>query len=153
MKILFSYSNDIKEGFTPQVPMTTSILTDGSVEEIEGLNVLEKVPALIAFIEECYRLLVPGGKCTFTSPLYASTSAWASPLTVRGMSESSLNFADKQWREQYKFSEAQVMCDFAVSGSFAIMQDVMQRSEEVRAFWVNKYNNVAQSIIYTLLKR
>lgn len=152
-KIYFTYSADTKDGFIPQVPMTTSILTDASVAEIEGKNVLEKVPSLADFIEEVYRLLVPGGKATFTSPYYTTVAAWESPLTKRAISERSLNFASKEWRDTNKFIEVPMTANFEVNGQFAIEESCMQRSDEVRGFWLSRYNNVAQAVLLSLTKK
>lgn len=153
MKIHFTYSEDKKEGFDSFVPLTTNSLGDESVDEISGDGVIEKVHSLIIFIEECYRLLKVGGIATFSSPHYASNLAWQSPLNVRGISELSLYFASKEWRKQSKYSEAMLICDFDVVGNFAIEQSCMQRSEDARSFWIQRYNNVAQAVIFTLTKR
>lgn len=152
-KIYFTYSNEQKEGFVPQVPMTTSILTNESVDEIFGDLVIEKVPDLIAFIEECYRILRPGGKATFASPHYTNAKAWASPLNKRGVSEFTLNFASKDWRDANKYGEAQVVANFEVQGSFALEEGFMQRSEDARQFFMKHYNNVAQAVLLSLTKK
>jgi hypothetical protein len=127
-KILFTFGQDKKEGFDSIVPLTTKDFAAESVEAIEGPNVIEKVKDLPAFIDECYRLLKFGGTCTFTAPHYGSSNAWISPLTVRGISEATLNFASKAWREQTKFSDVTMLCDFEVFGNFAIEADYMNRS-------------------------
>jgi SAM-dependent methyltransferase len=152
MKIHFTYSSETKEEFESKVPMRTSDLANESVDEISGQDVLEKIPDLVAFVDECYRILKPGGKCNFSSPFYASSGAWVSPITVRGISERTLNFASKVWREQVKFSDATVLANFDVVGQVAIEETSMQRAEEVRAFWLARYLNTAQAIMFTLTK-
>lgn len=152
-KIYFSYGSEAKEGFIPQVPMTTSILINDSVDEIYGHCVIEKVPNLIAFIDECHRLLRPGGKASFTSPHYASIEAWASPLVIRGVGDYSLNFASKEWRETNKYTEASVLSDFEVSGSFTIEETLSHRAEEARNFFLKHYNNVVRLVHFTLTKK
>jgi len=153
MKILFTYGVDSRDGLTPKLPGVTSDIPSESIEEIQGEGVLEKVPSLLTFIDECYRLLPAGGKAIFSAPYYASSKAWTSPLTIRGITEYSLNFSDKTWREANKFTEATVLADFEIQGSFAIEDSCMQRSEEARQFWINKYLNVAQCVLFTLIKR
>ena len=153
MKIYFTFGSDLKEGFVPQVPMTTSILADESVDEIVGDYVIEKVPDLVAFIDECYRLLRPGAKATLTAYHFANTLAWTSPLVRRGISETSLNFASKDWREASKFSDCFVKANFEVNGSFAVDQESQNRSDEAKSFWVKRYLNVAHQVIFTLTKK
>lgn len=153
MKIYFTYNSDSREGFTSKVPLMTSDLAAESIEEIQGENVLEKIPDLVAFVEECYRLLPKGGKAIFSSPYYASSRAWVSPITARGISEHTLAFADKTWRENNKYTERTILSDFEVTGSFAIEDECMQRSEDARRFWMARYLNVAQCVLFTLTKR
>jgi SAM-dependent methyltransferase len=155
VKIFFTYSTDAKEGHDSRLPGYTNkeMYQDGSVDEIIGDNVIEKVPNLVAFIEECYRLLKPGGKAVFTSPHYSSGAAWASPLVVRGVCESTLNFSSKEWRTQYKFSEVPTVIDFEVTGQMAVDQDTLCRNDEAKAFWMKRFTNVVQHIILTLVKK
>ncbi len=154
MKLYFTYGNETREGCKSIVPGTTYLdYADHSAEEICGENILEKVPNLVQFIDECHRLLPSGGKAIFSAPYFATANAWVSPLTVRGISESSLCFADKAWREANKFSEAFVRSDFQVEGQFAVFQDNENRHEEVRRFWTQRYLNTVQAILFTLTKR
>lgn len=153
MKLHFSYNNEQKDGFETRHPGEISILTTPeSVDEISGSDVLEKVPNLIWFINTCHHILKPGGIATFSAPYYASGRAWASPLTVRGLSETSLNFSNKQWREDNKWVEAESDANFVVQVQFAVDQAAAIRSEESKTFWMNKFNNVVQVMVYTLTK-
>jgi SAM-dependent methyltransferase len=152
-KILFTLDTNVKEGFESFIPLTTSQLPADSVETIDGVNILEKIKDLPAFIDECYRLLVPGGIATFSSPHYASNNAWVSPLTVRAISEASLNFASKDWREQNKFTEVPMIANFEVAGNFAVEVEAMNRSEIARGFFMKHYNNVVRAVVLTLTKK
>lgn len=153
MKINFTYGNATKDGFVNHLPLTTNALADSSVTEICGDCVIDKVPDLVAFVEECYRILIPDGVATFTNPYYGSVHAWTNPLSVRGVCEATLNFASRDWREQYKFSDAIVRCDFEVAGNFAIAQECLTRADEAKQFWMQRYLNVVQSVILTLKKK
>lgn len=152
MKVYFTYDTTEKEGFTCLTPSPMVPLNADSVDEIEG-NVIEKVPDLTEFIQECYRILRVGGTAKFTAPYYTSALAWGSPLNVRGISEATLNFASKDWRVQNKYSEATITCDFEVIGNFAVDANYTQRADEVKSFWLKHYNNVAQAVIFTLTKK
>jgi hypothetical protein len=153
MKIYFTFTNRTKEGFESKNPLYTSTIETDSVDEIAGEDVLEKVDNLIHFIEEMFRIMKKGTIANFSSPFYASSNAWLSPLTKRGLSERSLNFSNKAWREQVGYTEAEIVADFDVVTNVAIAEQCMQRSAEARTFWLEHYTNVAQCVLYTLTKR
>lgn len=152
-KIYISSGKEDREGLVKYDPSGILTITDNSVDEIQGQDILEKVPDLIDFIDECHRILKPGCKAMLTCPHFLSDGAWRSPLTIRALTPQSLNFADKNWREQTKYTEAEVTANFEVQGSFAMEPDVMNRAEEVRNFWMRRYANVAQALMFTLIKR
>lgn len=156
MKIYYSYDAKSREGFETRLPEDISGLEElrGTIEEIAGEEVLEKVKDLIYFIDLCYALLIPGGKATFTAPYYTSFQAWQDPRNRRGISQASLNFANKAWREQNKFSLGyKGQADFEVQCNFAIDLVATQRSEDAKAFWLNRYNNIVQSTLFVLEKK
>lgn len=153
MKIHFNYGTGLKDGLTSTKPGTTAVIADGVVEEITGDYVLEKVPDLVEFIKECYRLLPTGGKASFTAHYYAGVNAWASPLNRRGISETSLNFASKDWRTANNFTDVIFDVDFEVVGNFATDASIASRADEVKNFWLNKYLNVVQLVVFNLTKK
>jgi len=153
VKIYFTYGEETKDDFQSWIADLTHDITTESIEEIYGVGVLEKVKSLPGFIEECYRMLKPGAKAVFSSAYYAHINAWASPLNIRGISEASLNFASKDWREQSKYSELSILCNFDVAVSFAVEESVSHRAEDVRLFWMQRYLNVVQAVVFTLTKK
>jgi hypothetical protein len=152
-KLFLTYSEKTRDGYISVLPETLSGIEAESVEEIQGEDVLEKLPDLIKFIEECYRILIKGGKITLSSPYYASAQAWGSPLNIRGVSERTLNFASKDWRDANKWTDRFVKADFEVAGSFAVEESVTHRAPEVQQFWTNRYLNVAQAVFLVLTKK
>jgi SAM-dependent methyltransferase len=152
VKLYISYANNEKEGFERKSPNEIYAIEANSVDEISAVGVLETVCTLTRFIEACYKILKPGGKAEFTAPYHTSNTAWADPCTIRGISELSLNFSSAQWRKDNKYP-VELDCDFAVACNFAISQEVTLRSEEVKNFWLQKYNNVVHAIVFTLTKK
>lgn len=152
MKIYFTLDKKEREGFETKDPIYAASFEADSVDEITGEAVLEKVKNLIFFIEACYRILKSGGKATFTAPYYASFQAWADPRNIRGISQASLNFADKKWRDQNNCSELS-SADFEVLCNLAVDLQATQRSDMAKEFWLNRYTNVVQSVMFTLTKR
>lgn len=155
MKLYFTYGLDEREGFERMLPFHAGHLADESVEEIQGQGLLEILPleTYLSFFEECWRLLKPEGKATFSVPHYGSSRAWAHPLAQRAFSEMSLHFLSKEWCRLNKVSNLEVRANFDVAGSFAIEETYMNRSEQAREFGMRHYNNIAQAILFTLTKR
>lgn len=151
-KIYFNYDDKEREGFERFHPAHIVGLDAETFSEITGEGVLEKILDPIAFVENCYRILKPEGIATFTAPYYASWQAWNDPRNIRGICQGSLNFADKTWREQNNCPDL-ANCDFEVGCNFAIDLVATQRSEVAKEFWINRYTNIIQSIMFTLKKR
>lgn len=76
--------------------------SDESADEIKAIDVLEHMPLFnsgnestpIKFIEECWRILTPGGKLFITVPHWQSPNLWIDPTHVRGYDEKSFDYFD-----------------------------------------------------------
>lgn len=147
-------SNKLIIGFKPEEmkPYDMRSVAEGSIDEITGNGVLERHNNLPDLVDNCYFVLKVGGKATFTSPYFSSALAWAHPSNCRGISEVTLNFADKKWREDNKF-DIPLTADFEVQGNFAVDQTLSLRSSEFSNFAMKHYNNTVQAIMLTLIKR
>lgn len=153
MKIYFNYNlNATREGFETYHPEDSKWYENANVDEIAGENVLEKIKDIIYFIEMCEAVLKPGGVCNFTAPYYDNWQAYEDPRNIRSLSQGSLNFADKKWREQ-KGCAPLAKCDFEVGCNMAIDLLAVQRSDAAKEFWMNRYKNVIQSLLFTLKKK
>lgn len=153
MKVLFTYGNETREGFTSKSPSIIEHIESDSVEEAFGGAVLEKIPDLISFVDQLYRVMRPGAKATFTSMYFASAMAWMSPLTKRGISEFSLSFASKAWRDSSGWSEGTCLADFDISTGVQMTDELQARSDEHRAFAVKHWNNTMSAIHFYLVKK
>lgn len=75
---------------------------DESADEIRAMDVLEHLPnhtpdykpMYVAFIEECHRILVPGGELFIQTPGWDAEFLWIDPTHVRGFDEQSMDFFD-----------------------------------------------------------
>ena len=75
---------------------------DNVADEILARDVLEHMPnftpdnqaSAIAFVNECYRILKPGGKLFMTMPHWQSKNLWIDPTHVRGYDEKSFDYFD-----------------------------------------------------------
>lgn len=99
---------------------------DGVAEEIKAIDVLEHMPNYtpdlrstpIAFIEECWRILQPGGKLTLQVPHWNSPKMWIDPTHVRGYDPQSFDYfdPDTDYGEWYGYYS---QCKFKVAASEA----------------------------------
>lgn len=69
---------------------------DESAEEIKAIDLLEHISPskTIAFVQECHRILKPGGKLFIQSPHWKSPNCWIDPSHYRGFDEQSLDYFD-----------------------------------------------------------
>jgi len=56
---------------------------DNSAEEIAALDLLEHLGDTVAFMDECWRILAPGGTLTVRVPDWRSGNAWIDPTHRR----------------------------------------------------------------------
>lgn len=75
---------------------------DESATHIKAIDVLEHLdhytsdnrPSVIAFIEECHRILQPGGELFLQTPGHDAEFLWIDPTHVRGFHPESMDFFD-----------------------------------------------------------
>lgn len=74
---------------------------DGIADEIKAVDVLEHLPpyvgeahGVIKFIEECHRILKPGGTLYMQTPGWKAEFLWIDPTHVRGFDIQSMDFFD-----------------------------------------------------------
>ncbi len=126
---------------------------DNSVDEVICSHYVEHTPDLIKFMEELYRILKPGAKAFISCPYYSSMRCWQDPTHKRAMSEASMLYFNKGWRDSNKLAHYGITADFDFSYSYAMDPIWAQKSEEARAFAIRHYNNVVNDIQYILVKK
>jgi SAM-dependent methyltransferase len=79
--------------------------TDDSAETIRLLDVLEHLPEVVPIIDECWRVLKPGGLLHVRVPHYQSENAWLDPTHRRGFHRDSFDYfdPDTEWGTKYGF--------------------------------------------------
>jgi predicted SAM-dependent methyltransferase len=125
---------------------------DDSVDEIECSHYVEHTPDLNAFMDECYRILKPGGKMHIVAPYYSSIRAWQDPTHKRAISEMTFFYYNKGWRDSNKLDHYGIKSNFDFQWGYAWDNYWGQRSEESRAFALRHYINVVSDIYVTLEK-
>jgi predicted SAM-dependent methyltransferase len=113
-----------------------------SVDEIYCSHYIEHIPhdipgedkrdGLIQFMDECYRILKPGGKLFLVAPYGKSSRALGDPTHRRSIVDETFSYYNKSIREAWKLEHYNINCNFDVVMSYYISNDLTLKSEEVR---------------------
>lgn len=106
------------------------------------------------WMDELYRVLIPGGKATIVLPYWAANRSvqdfmYEWPPFV----EASFLYFNKEWRERENLQHYPVTCDFDFGYGYGLDQDVANRNEEVRAFWFKHYIGAINDLQIVLTRR
>lgn len=124
-----------------------------SVAEIVCSHYIEHTPDMIAFMDECWRILKPKGVLRIIAPYYTSARCWQDPTHLRAISERSFLYYNRKWRADNRLDHYPIKSDFDFEYGYAVTPDWASRSEEARAFAIRHYWNVVDDIHVTLRKR
>lgn len=129
---------------------------DNSVEEVHSSHFVEHLTAQerIHFVNELYRVLIPGGKCLIITPHWASNRAYGD-LTHQWPPVSEMWFAylSKPWRDLNAPHNDFYTCNFDHAGGFGMRQDLMTRNQEYQQFALANYKEAAQDTYTTLTSK
>jgi hypothetical protein len=132
---------------------------DNSVEEAHASHFIEHLTAVerTRFVNELYRILIPGGKCQVIVPHWASCRAYGDPTHQwPPVSEFWFMYLSRQWRSvNAPHSDASIWpdgfaCDFGASWGYNLRSDLAVRNEEFRQFAMGNYKEACEDIIATL---
>jgi predicted SAM-dependent methyltransferase len=128
----------------------------GTVEEVWCSHYFEHVPGKLRgrWMDELYRILIPGGKATVIVPYFASmrsvqdyTHEWP-PVC-----EMSFVYFNKNWRAQTQLDHYGLRCDFDASYRYIMDTNWEMKDEEARAFAARHYREVVMDLHVELTKR
>lgn len=135
---------------------------DGSVEEaycshfIEHLDQIERC----RFMNELYRVLRVGGKCTLIAPHWASNRAYGDPTHKwPAISEMFFYYLSKDFREQQtphtdkKLWRYGYDCDFEATWGYSMNPALVNRNQEYQQNAIQFWKEAAQDTIATLTKK
>ncbi len=124
---------------------------DSSVSELHCSHFIEHVSDIKSFMEECYRILSPGGLMTVVAPYYSSVRAFQDFTHVRPVSEVTFQYFNQDWLKAAGLSHYGVKCNFAID-SIRYLYDnhwVTRGTEALE--WARKhYMNVVLDITVVL---
>jgi hypothetical protein len=127
-----------------------------SVEEAKMVHFFEHVPQDIRFqfMDELYRIMKVGAKCTVVCPYYSSMRAIQDPTHMfPPICEASFLYFNKDWRKQNKLDHYRVNCDFDFGYGYSLPSEWSTRADEPRNFAIAHYMNTAQDLQVVLTKR
>lgn len=152
MKLYLTYGlEDIPEGF--EKAEITSSIEENSIDEFIGHHCLDKMENLDRFFYLLHKGLKPEGKATFHQTYFRSSMAWMSPLTIRGISEHSLAWLSKEWREVNKWSALDISCDFEIKYALSTDPDLDSRSDNAKAFAIANYSASISGVQFVITKK
>lgn len=128
---------------------------DNSVEAAHASHVVEHftAPERITFVNELYRVLVPGGQCTVITPHWASCRAYGD-LTHQWppVSEFWFYYLNPEWRASNAPHNDQYRCHFDATWGYAMREDLHVKHLDVQQFALQNYKEAALDLMATLTK-
>ena len=135
---------------------------DSSVIEARASHFVEHLTAKerIIFVNELYRVLIPGSTCQIITPHWASCRAYGDPTHQwPPVSEFWFYYLDQKWRDgnaphtDIKHNQSGYKCDFNVTWGYSLRQDLMNRNLDFQQMAISNYKEVCQDTIATLVKK
>ena len=140
---------DLEDCKQKQIP-----LPENSLDEIHASHILEHIVNLAPLMEECYRLLKPGGLLAIVCQYYTHEWAWGDPTHVRGINEHTFNFFSQEYLKNSKSptSRLNVKCNFEVKRvEFIVAEEWKHANASELEFAKRRYNNVITNIYFELV--
>jgi SAM-dependent methyltransferase len=129
---------------------------DGSVEEAHCSHFIEHLtgPQRVHFVNELYRVLIPGGKATVVTPHWASNRAYGD-MTHKWppVSEMWFYYLDKDWRAQNAPHNDFYTCNFNCTWGYSLHPQIQMKAQEAQGFAMQFYKEAAQDMICTMTKK
>jgi len=132
---------------------------DSSVAEAHASHFVEHLNSdqRVAFCNELYRILAPGGSCFIVVPHWCSNRAYGDPTHQwPPVSEMWFYYLNKQWRmdnaphTDVSRRKEGFSCNFDFTCGYNLRGDVPARNQETQQFWIQNYKEVAQDLIATI---
>lgn len=134
---------------------------DNSVSEAHSSHCLEHFESMerVHFINELWRVLVPGGKATIIVPHWASCRAYGDPTHKwPAISEFTFYYWKREWRIQNApHTDAQHLpggynCSFDVTWGYSLHPEIVNRNQEYQQHAIGFFKEAIQDTIATLTK-
>jgi hypothetical protein len=127
-----------------------------SVEEVYSNQFLEHLTGMerIHFMEELWRVLIPGGKALIVVPYFSSMRAIQDPTHQwPPLAETSFLYYNRDWRQLNALTHYPITCDFDFVYGYGVSPKFQQKNEETRTFASAHYVNAIEDLYVTLTKK
>ena len=141
-------------------------LPDSSVTEVhcshflEHLNHNQEDPARVRFMNELYRVLIPGGKATIITPHWASNRAYGDFTHAdKPVSEMFYYYLSKEWRKtnapdnDIEWNEQGYTCDFDATWGYSMHDMIKVKHQEAQSFAMTFYKEAVQDMYSTIIAK
>lgn len=108
---------------------------------------------MFKFMDEVYRILIPGGKIKIIAPYYSSMRSCQDPTHTRDICEATFMYFNKNFRNINRLDHYGVVCDFDFTYGYDIDTTWNNREDSVRAFAMKHYLNVINDIQVLMTKK
>lgn len=135
---------------------------DNSVTEVHSSHFVEHLTAKerTHFVNELYRVLIPGGKATIITPHWNSNRAYGDPTHQwPPVSEMWFYYLDKGWRAvnaphtDSEFNPDGFKCDFSATWGNGMHPSLTVRNSEYQQFAMAWYKEAIMDLHCTLVKK
>lgn len=147
---------------------------DNSVDEIHCSHFAEHIPArdieerdlsdpertellgkdfLFAFMDECYRVLRPGGKMVIQVPCGRNDRAFQDPTHRRFFVEATFGYFSAEWRKANSLDHYRAECDFGITVVPIVGTDDTLRHQEVQNQMFRHQWNKVHDLHATLISK
>lgn len=130
-------------------------VAEGSVDEIRALFYYHRLSLWerFRFMDECWRVLKPGGQLTVVVPHYASVRAYSDPWACwPPVTEAAFEWFARGWREREAADDLGLTCDFTFGVGYQPQSDYLAgRNEEFSTHAMAHEWNVLADIHATLV--
>jgi predicted SAM-dependent methyltransferase len=139
---------------------------DNSISELHCSHFLEHVPMIevdelgnqvpfgegkdlfFAVMDECYRILVPGGMMKVIVPCGRSNRGFQDPTHRRFFVEATFFYLTKEWREANKLDHYNVTCDFQGNVGWSLLTEMNALHPEVQQRrFMHEWNTIIDWIV------
>jgi predicted SAM-dependent methyltransferase len=132
-----------------------------SIDIIYSSHFIEHIPMeyingkdkLIAFIDECHRILKKGGKAILIFPFAKSDRAFQDPTHRRFINHNTAYYFNKEWREANKLNHYNIESDFDFIVGEVVNGTWQVRSNDAKQFAGIHYWNVIDDLHFHLTKK
>jgi predicted SAM-dependent methyltransferase len=124
---------------------------DNSIEEVHVSHYAEHTRDLMAFMDEIWRISMPGAKVTIIGPYYTSIRAWQDPTHTRVLSEATWAYFNKEWRTLNKLDHYPIKSNFGIDRILTFFNSPWdKKSDEAKQFAQQHYWNVVSDLLVEL---